>query len=449
MKYVYLLLKILLGLGLLTVVALLACLAPVDNTPYQQMPFYTQTKQRLTELAKPPEAKAQLRAGWAKVSLVPPFTTPTGGYGVRRSKHWTTILDSILVRAIVLDNGATKVAIVSADLLIIPPTVSAILKKRLAEVGFSWNNVYFGAVHSHNSLGGWAPGMIGELFAGDYDERVENFVAEKIIEAIRAAAKNCAAVRVGYTQADASSQVYNRVFDNKKDTDGLIRAIKLQKNTGESALICSFAAHSTVLGAEQWQYLSRDYPGVLVDDLEKRTKVFALFLAGAVGGMGPDVIGKGDSARLQNQGKALAQRIGETLPNLQMVNDNTLKILTLPLTLREPHARVWGNWRVRPWLFYAVYGDYPADLKVLRIGNTVLAGTPCDFSGFLVPDFQNIAAKKEINMMITSFNGGYVGYITPDRLYNLDNYETQTMNWFGPQNAAYFEELMKGMIDKL
>ena len=449
MKYVYLLLKILLGLGLLTVVALLACLAPVDNTPYQQMPFYTQTKQRLTELAKPPEAKAQLRAGWAKVSLVPPFTTPTGGYGVRRSKHWTTILDSILVRAIVLDNGATKVAIVSADLLIIPPTVSAILKKRLAEVGFSWNNVYFGAVHSHNSLGGWAPGMIGELFAGDYDERVENFVAEKIIEAIRAAAKNCAAVRVGYTQADASSQVYNRVFDNKKDTDGLIRAIKLQKNTGESALICSFAAHSTVLGAEQWQYLSRDYPGVLVDDLEKRTKVFALFLAGAVGGMGPDVIGKGDSARLQNQGKALAQRIGETLPNLQMVNDNTLKILTLPLTLREPHARVWENWRVRPWLFYAVYGDYPADLKVLRIGNTVLAGTPCDFSGFLVPDFQVIAAKKEINLMITGFNGGYVGYITPDRLYNLDNYETQTMNWFGPQNAAYFEELMKGLIEKL
>ena len=449
MKYVYLLLKILLGLGLLTVVALLACLTPVDSTPYQQMPFYTQTKQRLTELAKPPEAKAQLRAGWAKVSLVPPFTTPTGGYGVRRSKHWTTILDSVSVRAIVLDNGATKVAIVSADLLIIPPTVSAILKKRLAEVGFSWNNVYFGAVHSHNSLGGWAPGMIGELFAGDYDERVENFVAEKIIEAIRAAAKNCAAVRVGYTQADASSQVYNRVFDNKKDTDGLIRAIKLQKNTGESALICSFAAHSTVLGAEQWQYLSRDYPGVLVDELEKKTKVFALFMAGAVGGMGPDVIGKGDSARLQNQGKALAQRIEANLPNLQMNNNNTLKILTLPLTLREPHARVWGNWRVRPWLFYAVYGDYPADLKVLRIGNTVLAGTPCDFSGFLVPDFQDIATNKKINLMITSFNGGYVGYITPDRLYNLDNYETQTMNWFGPQNAAYFEELMKGMIDKL
>ena len=449
MKYVYLLLKILLGLGLLTVVALLACLAPVDNTPYQQMPFYTQTKQRLTELAKPPEAKAQLRAGWAKVSLVPPFTTPTGGYGVRRSKHWTTILDSILVRAIVLDNGATKVAIVSADLLIIPPTVSAILKKRLAEVGFSWNNVYFGAVHSHNSLGGWAPGMIGELFAGDYDERVENFVAEKIIEAIRAAAKNCAAVRVGYTQADASSQVYNRVFDNKKDTDGLIRAIKLQKNTGESALICSFAAHATVLGAEQWKYLSRDYPGVLVDKLENKSVDFALFLAGAVGGMGPDVVGKGDSARLQNQGRALAQKIGETLPNLQMNTNNTLKILTLPLTLREPHARVWKNWRVRPWLFYAVYGDYPSDLKVLRIGNTVLAGTPCDFSGFLVPDFQDIAANKKINLMITGFNGGYVGYITPDRYYGLDNYETQTMNWFGPQNAAYFEELMKGLVNKL
>ena len=368
---------------------------------------------------------------------------------MRRGKHWTTVLDSIFVRAIVLDNGATRVALVSADLLIIPPTVSAILKKRLVEVGFAWENVYLGAVHSHNSLGGWAPGLVGELFSGDYDPRVENYIADKIIEAIRAAALKRAPVQMGYVQTDASSQVYNRVFDNKKDIDGMLRAIKLKKNTGESALICSFSAHSTVLGADQWQYLSRDYSGVLTDKLEKESVDFALFLAGAVGGMGPDVVGKGDSARLQNQGRALARKIALALPALRLSADSALKILTLPLTLRAPHARVWGNWRVRPWLFYAVYGDYPADLKALRIGNTVLVGTPCDFSGFLVPDFQATATKSRVNLMITSFNGGYVGYITPDRYYNLDNYETQTMNWFGPQNAAYFEELIKGMIERL
>ena len=449
MKYLNFALKILVGLAALSALILALCLSPVDDTPYKQMPFYTQTIQRLAELPTPQKPKTVLSAGWAKISLVLPFTTPTGGYGVRRGKHWTTVLDSIFVRAIVLDNGATRVALVSADLLIIPPTVSAILKKRLVEVGFAWENVYLGAVHSHNSLGGWAPGLVGELFSGDYDPRVENYIADKIIEAIRAAALKRAPVQMGYVQTDASSQVYNRVFDNKKDIDGMLRAIKLKKNTGESALICSFSAHSTVLGADQWQYLSRDYSGVLTDKLEKESVDFALFLAGAVGGMGPDVVGKGDSARLQNQGRALARKIALALPALRLSADSTLKILTLPLTLRVPHARVWGNWRVRPWLFYAVYGDYPADLKALRIGNTVLVGTPCDFSGFLVPDFQATATKSRVNLMITSFNGGYVGYITPDRYYNLDNYETQTMNWFGPQNAAYFEELMKGMIERL
>ena len=64
-------------------------------------------------------------------------------------------------------------------------------------------------------------------------------------------------------------------------------------------------------------------------------------------------------------------------------------------------------------------------------------------------DFKTICTQKGVNLMITSFNGGYVGYITPDKYYGMDSYETRTMNWFGPQNAAYFEELMQGLISKL
>ncbi len=75
-----------------------------------------------------------------------------------------------------------------------------------------------------------------------------------------------------------------------------------------------------------------------------------------------------------------------------------------------------------------------------------MLGTPCDFSGELVRDFETISQKKGINLMITSFNGGYVGYITPDVYYDLKSYETRDMNWFGPYNAAYFEEVMQALI---
>ncbi len=64
--------------------------------------------------------------------------------------------DSIYVRSLVIDNGTQRVAIVSADLLIIPPTVTALLEMELPTIGFTLDNTYLGATHSHNSIGNWA-----------------------------------------------------------------------------------------------------------------------------------------------------------------------------------------------------------------------------------------------------------------------------------------------------
>ena len=48
--------------------------------------------------------------------------------------------------------------------------------------------------------------------------------------------------------------------------------------------------------------------------------------------------------------------------------------------------------------------------------------------------------------MVTSFNGGYIGYITNDKWYDLKEYETFTMNWFGPYNGSYFIYLINNLI---
>ena len=141
-------------------------------------------------------------------------------------------------------------------------------------------------------------------------------------------------------------------------------------------------------------YLSRDYPGSLVDRLEKKSADFAVFLAGAVGSTGPQARGKTDFQEIRNYAGDLALRIERSVPQMKLQPDSTLAMETLPLGLREPHPRVIGNWRVRPWLFYALYGDYPSDLKALRIGKTVLLGTPCDFSGELAADLKPAGRTK-------------------------------------------------------
>lgn len=435
----------------LVVLLLIFTIVPVDNTPYQQTAYYKTAQDNLSKI--PPTSaigpKSAIKAGWAKVNLTPAYTTPTAGYGVRRGKHWQVVLDSVFVRAIVLDNGTTKAAIVSADLLIIPPDVNEQLKKRLAEVGFVWENVYMGATHSHNSIGGWAAGWGGQMFGGQYDPKIVTHITDKILAAISKASQNIAPVQIGYGQMYQADMIRNRLVGDKGTIDAFIRLLKLQKASGESALLCTYAAHATTLDAHQDKILSRDYPGALVDSLEHKSANFALFMAGAVGSMSPLEEAKNDTLQLRDEAIGLQLEIEHNLKRIQLRPDSTLKIISLPLPLREPHARVTDGWRVRPWLFKKFFGDYPTQLKVLRIGNVVLVGTPADFSGELVTNFQKISAKKGVNLMITSFNGSYIGYITPDKYYHNDWYETRTMNWFGPQNEAYLSEMIEKLIEKL
>ncbi|GAB3932138.1 neutral/alkaline non-lysosomal ceramidase N-terminal domain-containing protein [Larkinella terrae] len=449
MKFLRIAFKIVLGLIAAILLFLAVSLAPVDDQPYRKTDYYHYTRQQLLDLAPPPNPTAGLRAGWAKVNLTPSFTTPTGGYGARKGKHWTTVSDSIYVRTFVLNNGNTKVAVIALDLLITPPTVTEQLKKRLPEIGFRWENVFTGAIHSHNTLGGWAPGLVGELFAGDFDQRVVDHITDAVLKSIVLAEKQLAPVEVGFSEIDAPDLVYNRMNDEGK-VDGEIRLLKLKKNTGESALLCTFGGHATIFRAADYQYLSRDYPGALVDRLEKQSGGFVAFMAGSVGSTGSKTKpGKDEFATIRTYADTLTARISPTLPKLKTKPDSTLELLTLPLQLREPQARVTDDWRVRGWFFHTVYGDYPSDLKALRIGRTVLLGTPCDFSGELVAELRQQADRKGLNLMVTSFNGGYVGYITPDKYYHKEAYETLTMNWFGPENGAYFVEMMKGLLDRM
>ena len=270
MTFLRILFKILAGLVVVILIFLAFALAPVDDTPYQEMPYYAQTKQRLAQLTTSPAARHGLLAGWSKVNITPSHTTPTGGYGERLGKHWQTLSDSIFARAIMLDNGGTKVAIVALDLVITPPTVTEALKKRLPEVGLLWETVYMGAIHSHNSMGGWAPRLVGQLIAGGYDEEIVKQITDGVLAAIRKAQMKMEPVQIAFGETDASDMISNRLSSSGPTgtLDGKIRLLEFRKRSGESALLCSFAGHPKLFDGHTCSYLSRDYPASLVDRLE-------------------------------------------------------------------------------------------------------------------------------------------------------------------------------------
>ena len=60
-------------------------------------------------------AAAALKAGAARRSIVPPFPTHMGGFTSRKGT-FLGVHDEVFARALVLDNGETKLVLISSDL---------------------------------------------------------------------------------------------------------------------------------------------------------------------------------------------------------------------------------------------------------------------------------------------------------------------------------------------
>jgi hypothetical protein len=434
--------------GCLAIIAALALflvfsLAPVNRTPVQELGSYDMMMDRLADLDSINISRADgFSVGFAKVNLTPDHRTATAGYANRRRKLFTEVLDSIYVRALVLENGSNKVAIVSADLLIIPPAVTEILDDKLNAIGFSLNNTYLGATHTHNSIGNWGGGAAGFIYGG-YDESIVDFIASKIVESVRQASLNLQPAKLKAGLIPVPQAVDNRLISGGP-RDSLFRVMEIHRNDSSKLLLMSFTAHATCLFSRDLA-LSADYPGKLINVLEKDHYDFAMFMAGSVGShrCGAPMFGREciDWMATEISESFLARR-----HTLQNVSDSAMLMLRVPLLLSDPQVKLTPGWKVRSWLFRSALGEYPVYLTGLRIGNVVMLGAPCDFSGEFNPSLDSLAFKNGLMPMVTSFNGGYIGYVTPFNRYDIDHHETQLMNWYAPGTGEYIEESFEKII---
>jgi neutral ceramidase len=458
MKILRIFLRIVGVILLLIFIAAVCCIRPLDSSPYTENGVYKTMMQRLDSLPAPISANDDplsinseiCSIGWSKVNITPNFPVPTAGYGNRKGQLISDVHDSLFVRAFVLQGKNVKTAIISCDLLIVPPEISLKVQEDLKAIGWSWQNVFIGATHTHNSMGAWGKRYIGELFAGKYEQKVVDLISKSIVTAIQKAAQNAEPATYDYQKIDAAEFVMNRLVKSAGTEDPFIRMLTFTKQNGKRASLVTYAAHSTTL-SDTVMRLSRDYNGFLVDKLERDNNLEqAVFMAGSVGSMGPDEPEKlNDWQQAAYIADGLEDKIDDVLIQAKKLKINNLRVETIPLSLREPQWRITENWCMRHWVWSRLYGDYDAEVKALRMGNVLMVGLPCDFSGELMLDLENYAHSKNLNLIVTSFNGGYVGYITKDVHYNLNKYETRVMNWFGPGNGAYFSEIMKKLIDKM
>jgi hypothetical protein len=419
-------------------------IAPVDRTPANEDPSYDETLTFLQTLdtLKNSSPEKSLSVGYAKVNLTPHQRTATAGYSKRKAKRFTAVLDSIWVRTLVVDNGSEKIAIVSADLLIIPPTVTALLEEKLKKIGFSLDNTYLGATHTHNSIGNWGEGAARFIY-GPYQDSIVHFIADQIVTSISKASQNCVPSEIKAGFIPVPRAVDNRMIDGGPE-DSLLRVMEVHRNDSSKLVLMSYTAHATCLFSKDLE-LSRDYPGKLVDTLEVQGYDFAMFMAGAVGSHGCDPPEYGKPCIDWMAGE-VSNALMHHRSELETVDDSVLMMVRIPLKLSAPQVKITPDWKVRSWLFRSAFGEYPVYLTALRIGDVVLLGTPCDFSGEFNPSLDSLGVHHGLLPVVTSFNGGYIGYVTPFNRYEEKHYETQLMNWYAPGTGEYIEACLEKLM---
>lgn len=428
----------------------------IDRTPLEETSHYREWQSWIDKKTFA-AVHGPISVGWAQINITPSKSLPMAGYGNRWGKPFERVRDSLYVRAISLINSGQSLTLVSADLLIIPPNVTERLLELLSEEGIDADEIHLGATHTHHSTGGWGRKLAGRLFAGKFDPEVEEMLALRLRDVILASRAEPVRASVDYLETDFEEGIRNRLDVSDPLVDSEIRSLRFRREDGRSAVLLVYGAHPTTLRRDSL-YLSRDYPGHTVDAIEQDKHTdFALFMAGAVGSMGFQTDADTPDARAVQLGERLAgvflDADSNQVADARLPGDSLRAVHSLsewvPIPLPPQTARISRDFALRPWVFSAFFGQSPGAVKVTLIDQTLLLGMPADFSGEISTELDEYARKRGLNLVITSFNGYYTGYITHDRHYEKDLYETTTMSWNGFGAGDYYTRIARDIIDKI
>jgi hypothetical protein len=362
-----------------------------------------------------PAAAQVFRAGAARIDITPPLDPPLpmAGYPGREDGA-KSVHDNLYARAIALDDGAQKAAIVTADLIGFSHAFCARLAARIPGT-----RLLIAGTHTHGGP------TLKEGVA--YTARVEEAMAAAVAQAFA----NLQPARVGWGAGRVNLNMNRRAlfwdgrwwlgFNPEGPSDKTVGVVKFAGVKGDPiAILMNYGVHGTSMGQEN-QAITADNPGAASRYVEKHygDRAVAVWTSGAAGDQAPlyDRAPKSFTGVL-NMGRLMGDeviRVAESVP----VADG-LRLGGEQRTVRCP-----GRKQAPGSSFAAGFRFVDADpvelrLSMLRIGNLSLAG----ISGEVFSLIGQRVKAGGATMVITHCNGSS-GYIPDDAAYGQVSYEIQ------------------------
>ncbi|BCS32526.1 hypothetical protein TBR22_A17410 [Luteitalea sp. TBR-22] len=269
-------------------------------------------------------ARAEMRAGVARVDITPAGSMTMYGYANRKCGPSNGVHDPLQAKALVIESGGEAMAIVTLDL---GSMVSERLHQQVAE-RFGIRTLLLSASHTHSAPAflpfGSAP--VSNAAALAYRDEVEARVLDAVGRAKAALAPARLQVARGSLQLG-----YNRLlprddgrsralFDNLErvpygPVDPEFVLLRVDGMDGQPrAVLVHYAVHAVVLGPTNCRY-SADYPGVLQATAEAGLPgAQVMFVQGGAGDINPLFMARsGDEARDFAVVEAMGKLLGEAV----------------------------------------------------------------------------------------------------------------------------------------
>jgi hypothetical protein len=392
---------------------------------------------------------AELKAGVARLDLTPPLDLKSslGGYGERMNKPAEGVHDRIFAKALVLSDGTKMFAVVTADILGFPPPVKPALVDRLADDGWTGEQLLLLPSHSHTSIEMNAINPANTFDVpqiGIYNPRVFDFVMDRLVQVMRDAQRELAPVTLGTSSIAIDG--WNRNRRGGTETDKELTITRIDKAGGQPlAVLVNFTAHPTFMSGKDMLF-SGDWPGHVQRTLESLIGggVTAMYFNGAQGDQSP--VSRADSGdsrweRAERYGRDLgvvAWNQWQKTPTRQDVAfDYKRQTITLPERGWHPDFMKTGgaeyglNEKLLKEMLPRLFPTQVDSLS-LRLGDLVIVGIPGEMTATL-----GLKVKSEAGRLTGARHpviGGladvWVSYILPTEEYRRGGYES-SVSFYG------------------
>ena len=364
---------------------------------------------------------AQLTAGVTQIDITPKTGTSMYGYGARGTNVSQGVHDPLFAGVLVLDDGSTKLAIVTMDMGQIKRENTESIKSMVREVT-DIENIILVTSHSHSSA------------SNPWSIELERKIADAIIEAERHRISARIGVGVGEVREGHNRRMIcedgrlvmfweNRDRIPTSPVDYRLGVIRIEGDKGPIATLVNFTCHPVVAGPENL-LISADYPGAMKRILGSEIGGQIMFLQGAAGNINPfwdkTPPDQGAFEQIEKMGRAIADEVVEVSHQIVDFDDKPLisfKSELVPITSR--------------------LDTVPPERKILKAEiNTVLIGKDLALATFPGEFFveHGLSLKERSPYKYTFF----LGYCN-DQLYYFPTIQSTITGGYGAGSATQVE----------